>query len=456
MDGLSNAAAIPLKGTPLQGLSLDQLLQNVRDNECYRERSQILRLQDLVRRIYLGYLAARGSVVRPGVISKTYQLHLPTVITWRNGCFPMKLTYYARSYLPTTREQRSAFAYVLGVVSNHAPSEETQASLSREHPSPPIRKRLVDAVKTISGYKPPVKGERVVIHNAGLVRLVRGLQRTSLRDYITTVPEARAFLQGFLDHSEIMPQARKDDGVMIYTITSSSEVIYIGLVLALSKLKVYPSLSSDGTKMEIKGLVDLNYLYQSGVISDTTALEIFEEYFADKQVPPDPLPLFYEVHNDAVRRKQDYGSVNIAELARVHPEVKQSCIIKWVAKIRGVDCFHSPHRVSRYEIICDFLGIKRAGIEVSDLNKQQTRGNDHNNSNRYEEIKAGGVTYYLPPLQRSNYLRAYDLPPSGFDDSCREHLADQILFNLRNNSRRDFDIEIGDDGVITRLTLRGD
>ncbi len=446
-----------LDGTPLQGVTLDQLLQNVRDNECYQEQDEIARIQDEVQRLYLGYVAARAipsTSKKPNQISRQYHVPLPTVITWINGRFPTKLKGYTRSLLPKTQAQKRAFAYVLGVVSSHAPSGEVQETIFRVHESAKTRTTLTDAVDAAIGYEPVVKGNRVCINHTGFSQLVRGLQQRSLRDYITSTDEANAFLKGFLDFSHIEPhlklRRRTGETPMVYTITSHSPVIYEALVWSLHQLRIYPLLTKAQIKIEIKGRVDLRLLAGSSVVSDEVKTTLYA-YLSQRREVQDPLRWYYEIRKDTEARKQSPSGLNIADVVRSFPKVRETTLKKWAADIIGYGDIRVPFRLRRYEAVCKYLGIEKTQREKGSTNHEPKKSMA---GKPYQEINVNGSVYYLSAGLLHHYLKEYGIEQ--FDDDSRQHIGYEIQRNLRGDPRRDLIIEINPQRVITRLILRDD
>lgn len=420
-----------LDGTPLEGVTLDQLLQNVHDNECYREKAEIAEEVDEVRRIYFGYVVARSSSmsgIKPNHIAQEYNLPLPTVITWTNGTFPTKLKGYVQSLLPKTQAQKCAFAYVLGVVSSHAPSGVVQETIFREHESAEVRKTLVDAVVEAIDYLPVVKRNRVCINHAGFSRLVRGLQGRSLRDYITSPDEAKAFLKGFLDFSNIEPHLKvtRKTGktTMIYTITSSSHIIYEALVWSLFKLRMYPLFTKDRTKLEINGRVDLRLLAESRVVSES-AKTTLDVYLSQQRKVRDPLQWYYEVRKNAEAKKQHSGALNVADVLRAFPTLRETTVRKWVADIAGYGEINVPFRVRRYEAVCAYLEINHYTTAVRDQYQAQT--SQKNRLTKYRK-----ETWYKVPYEEVLRLKLMDRPD--FQEHCIEDYL--IIFDRRSNNGR--------------------
>ncbi|MFH1438924.1 MAG: hypothetical protein ABIG89_00010 [Candidatus Woesearchaeota archaeon] len=326
-----------LIGTPLEGIGLQDLLQNVEDNNLWNAEEEIDRIKAEVEIDYNTYVEVRKRALRAKLfdnkkikIKDLIELSgytQETLSRWKRGeAFSRIIKPYLKSFLPKTAKERQEFAYVLGYLSFYASTgevyrDETVIDIDDTR----VRKKIRVAVNNLTGRKTKGKGKNVKIYNNHFVRTVKHILRNEelLRRYVADDDERKSLLTGHFDNEK--HNFHKSGSSKAFTVLSGSEGFSNVFQRSLFHLGVYVPIDFDGLYhiIIIRDIVNLRAMLDSGVIKGKGQREEVEAYINLKQRNKKPFTVqeYYRLRYEVER---DYGSNKANRISEEQKTLKSS------------------------------------------------------------------------------------------------------------------------------------
>ncbi len=325
---------------PLNGLTLDELVRNIKENNSWRPESdeeEIIETVSVLSNLYKAFHEALFKMDKlPTVIGKKFGFTESCVKQWRNRKkLARKLFPYSRCLVPSSEEEKKEFVYFLGAYSRRYGTKKRSDRVLRRHIRDSERREHFKLkAERYTGLNSPIRGEEVTIQNKNFVEILKR-EYERLDQVVANDALRKEFLKGFFDASKISPSF--DEKGLHYKISSDDEELKSFLLKCLFELGVYSKVNS--YHLRISG-EDLGVFHELGIDQNKKNRD-----FIDGRVKPvrhGIVGTYYAV----MKSLQSENPESSWELKSEFGLNSHTNIIEWK---KG----HIPNRVKRYKAICD-------------------------------------------------------------------------------------------------------
>jgi hypothetical protein len=451
----SNESLEHLVDTPLEGLTLEKILQNVEDNEIWNEdKEEVERIKDKVEKDYLNYYAALHSDESCYSIAKKLGLWKATVKGWKKkGRVPKSCVPYLRSFFPQTAKEKKDFAYFLGAITYgyYSPTKEDMRAISKTFSDPLLQTKFCRKVKQILGKKPKEYEGIVKIQNLKFTHFVSYVMRDRecFQRIVDNNQTRKELLVGAIETSAITPVKYNDSYGLILTLKDEDKQLrYLEVMFGL---KIYPSILR-GNTIAIIGIPNLERMLELDLPPTSRDQQLIRSFLDRETTAKDfSVDFYYSVLQEAQARKTR-GELNYKRLARDYG-LNEKTVHGWIKKKR------EPFTVTRYKILLDVLGLENEyemtepadsldlahAYEVTEI----TEINEPTEILGSWLLPVDGVEYELLPKMQEEYTASYGI------DYFTEEDAVFICSELRRSAaERDLEINFDTDNKITRINVK--
>ncbi len=434
-----------LVGTPLEGLTLETLLQNVEDNEIWNEdRSEIEKIKQKVRTKYHNYNAVFQSDDSSYTIAKRLNLTATKVEGWKQkGSIPRSCKPYLRSFFPRTKSGKSDFAYFLGAITYgyFDTEKENMRSISKTFNEPSLKLKFCRKVERILGKAPSLyRNGLTKIMNQKFTKFVSHVMRDqgTFERIVSDDTRRREFLRGAYETSSIHPTNYSDSFGLIFTLKDKhKQRRYLETMFGLG---IYPSILRDNT-IAVIGKPNLERVLEVGFLTKEDKAVVQE--FVNERAGNDDFPVqfYYDVLAEAadLKEKGEFGYKKLADQYGLN----EKTVHGWVKGDR------EPFTVTRYKILIDMLDVDDPyAICMEDVpnTKDDVTAEDFN---KMEILEVGDTTYLLPLAAQRMYTESYGITNFGEED--REFIRLELLKTPKDRSSV---ITTDNTGVITKICVK--
>lgn len=441
-------------------ITLEELLRNVRLNNCWESEEEIARIQAEVQEVYEMH---RSAIARKRVlagIARRYNRSVETLRSWRKDVTPKEIKEYLYSVLPVTATQHENFAYFLGAVADtwHGVEETYGKTLHNDA----VRARILSIGKEFfhEGYN---LENKVRFCSARFLRTIDYCLMRGFNGFVNSEALRIAFLKGIFAGTENSVYVR--GRTCQYNFILKDKEITDQVLRCFVHLGIYPAFQDQ--MIIITGFDDLRKIQELGLDFNEqnrwrveTAITVagkafsFEKYYALRREVRETLAKTGNVDFSDLNRKYDFPHISIPS--------------RWTADIvlekYPKFCYSkvTPREVQRYEALVKRLGPIRRGNEIiMMINGKIIQGrlgdacSDVRPDDGTISINITEETYYLPLNMQKKYLKVYGLEKEDFESEDVEHFTTELERNLRGDKTRDLQIKFDPSTkVIKSIILR--
>ena len=444
-----------LVGTPLEGITLDMLLQNVEDNEIWNEdRVEVEKIKQKVRTDYHNYTAAFQTDESISLIARKLNLSVTKVQGWKEkGSIPRSCKPYLRSFFPQTESEKADFAYFLGAITYgyFDPDKEDTRSISKTFDDPRLEEKFCRKVENILGKRPSqYKNGLTKIMNQRFVKFVSHVMRNqeAFERIVSDDETRKELLEGAYETSAIHPTTYNDSFGLIFTLKDEQK--QRRYLETMFHVGIYPSILRDNT-IAVVGKPNLERVLEVGFLSENDAAQLQKFVHEDAGDTDFTVQFYSDVLTEASAQKEagEFGYKKLAEQCGLN----EKTVHGWVKGTR------EPFTVTRYKILVDMLDVDDTyGIctkEVPDKKCEQPPAPEKipiepiDNFDKMEILEVGDTTYRLPLAAQRMYMESYGIRNFGEED--RDFIRSELA---KIPKERGSVIRIDDDGVITKIHVK--
>ena len=354
--------AISAEGTVLEGLSLEDILKNVRDNNSWESSEWIEEERDLVSRVYEAYLLAVKTDIPTREIGKRYQFDVNTPKRWREKKeFPKQLRPYKRSFLPQNQKEREYFATLLGMLARvRVRSPLPKKTMTKKIPHKEALQKVGFMFETLTAGKARIKGEVISISNVKFLRTLDYSLETKFEQYVSNDEERVAFLRGIFSTTRSLGSGKSS---RVWELSCGNVEITKKLLNSFLELDIYPRIYDEGDRIAIMSGVCLEKLCKLDIITNPAVREMVTPpgYVPATEISPQ---LYYEIRRKAHRRVKRDG--------KIRPETITDEVCRSSVYNKAYDGGEETSRaVKRYKGVIKFLGLPN----VYEANRPVKRNN---------------------------------------------------------------------------------
>lgn len=494
-----------LEGTPLEGISLENILKNVENNNCWRKKEEIAEVQREAKLSYKAYVSLRSGE-RVARVAHDTSLGYSMLFYWKQGkFFPEILEEHRRSLLPTSHSERIAYAYLLGVYGhNHHALKARNTQLDRTVSNEAAALRVENASQ-VFGMKARRKGEKVCIQNKKFVKILGYCFKDRFDEFVGNDSERSIFLQGFFDASRIKVHSEEERSR--YIISSTEPGTRMNLLKSLFELGIYANCRDKNQQIQIAGINNLHKLYDLKLDQKRENRIIVANFFrkrAGKKASEEArerirggakektrrgtreeakegvreragkeysIERYYAARREAQRVFEKRGALQWKELTEKFG-VEYNTLRRWVADIVAEHAekpaiehaaeqvikyaagpaakqmpetqyqHKKPRAVKGYEALLDMLGLPN--VYTADEPTER-------NGKLFFPVE--GEVYCLPREAQCRYLSEIGRKDGSLDKQDISFIHREIGSALRKEKGRDLDVKIGPGNLIKKVCL---
>ncbi len=339
--------AISAEGTVLEGISLEELVRNVRNNNLWENEEWVRKEQDLVGRVYQAYLVAIKTDIPTIEISKRYRLDSGTPKNWREKKFPKQLRSYRRSFLPENQKEREYFATLLGIIARvRVHSQLPKKTITKKIPNNQSLQEIKLMFGILSGEETRVKREVISVSNVKFLRTLDYTLENNFERYVNDDKERLAFLRGVFSTTRLLGSGSS----RVWELLCGNLEITKKLLNSFLELDIFPKIYDHGNRIAIMSGVCLEKLCKLKIIDNPRIRRMITPpgYAPAKEISPQ---VYYEIRKKSKRRLDQNEKICPASITN------EVCKMSVYNKIDDDENQETSRAVKRYKEVIKFLGL---------------------------------------------------------------------------------------------------
>ncbi|MFH1440359.1 MAG: hypothetical protein ABIG89_07345 [Candidatus Woesearchaeota archaeon] len=456
-----------LEGTQLEGLTLEELLQNIEDNNIWNEdRDEVKDIIDYTSRLYYAVVELRKNLANgkvPNLAELDRKYGITKKITGKykqsSSYISRYLKHYLRSFFPKTEEERKDFAYLLGVLSRNRKGRkktdvksEQNKKVEKTIEDPEVMNRVIGILENIteSGIK---SSDRIRIHNEHLSRtLMYILNQEScelFNEYVCTDDEHAEYIRGLFD-VEKLTLNKRDNGWHYYIMQIPNTIVARKVLMSFIELDMYPHYYREKDRITIEGAANFRVLYEKGFVKDAKQKRELKKIVDD--IKYSEMEIFYRVRHEVkrlieIKTRKMFGRNDWKEMAKRYP-VTATTLRSWSEDLFDNDDekpekdTQKPHVIKNYRKNLAFIneadGIDIPDVYESDVPLMRRR------KLFVPVFDADGMkrAYCFTHQAVQKYLRSYFGKRDGLSAEDMAFLQKELVYNLSLADERTLDMKI--------------
>ncbi|MBI2665782.1 hypothetical protein HYX12_04130 [Candidatus Woesearchaeota archaeon] len=407
----------------LRRTSLEDIMRNVRAANSDLDKCQAKEVEQSVERVYRGYTGTISQELPIKEASRISHRDSMTIYNWRKKrTFPTELSAYMDSYFPQTREQRRAFAYLLGVLSHsHKGSEKVFSKTPKDSV---VKKRIKRAIGAIAPGKVIQEREKSIEVVGKLFRATLEHALTEYEQYVRSKEESKAYLQGYFDMSSLKLD-QLNNGVVRYGFDMIGNVRNLQVILrSCLRIDLYPTFNVNQASVIFSGQHNLGKVRSYGFDRSKENNRRVDAYLKQgKERKEISLQGYYELR-DEVQECYDYGERPMWTKLSERYGFGYATLQKWCGDLIEQHegrpfMLRTPRIVQNYEQALEELGLpnpfKNKKVEYEDF-----------------RLIVDGKPFILTAAAQRNYFKTFASEEEPLDASHRDHIRKNLALQLHD------------------------